>query len=215
MKRYISFVLPTYNEENNIIPIIKEILELNNFYEIEILVVDDDSKDNTQNLVREFSKTNRNVRLISRVGRSGLSSALKEGCLNATGEIIAIMDSDGQHEVHSVYEGCHYLLNNDIDIIIGSRFLEKSSIDGLSARRKKGSTLVNTFLRKTLRNNHKKITDSLSGCFVFKRRSFQFVSRVRILFITSFVIIVILFLTISNGLTILPPSLHIRISFSA
>ncbi len=171
MKRYVSFVLPTYNEEKNIIPIIKEILEFNNFYEIEIIVVDDDSKDNTQNLVREFSKTNRNVRLISRVGRSGLSSALKEGCLNATGEIIAIMDSDGQHEVHSVYEGCHYLLNNDIDIIIGSRFLEKSSIDGLSARRKKGSTLVNTFLRKTLKNNHKKITDSLSGCFVFKRRS--------------------------------------------
>ena len=43
MKRYLSFVLPTHNEEKNIIPIIKEILEFNNFYEIEILVVDDDS----------------------------------------------------------------------------------------------------------------------------------------------------------------------------
>ena len=106
MKRYLSFVLPTHNEEKNIIPIIKEILEFNNFYEIEILVVDDDSKDNTQKLVREFSKKNRTVRLISRVGRYGLSSALKEGCLNSMGEIIAIMDSDGQHEVHSVYEAC-------------------------------------------------------------------------------------------------------------
>ena len=56
MKRYVSFVLPTHNEEKNIIPIIKEILEFNDFYEIEILVIDDDSKDNTQKLVREFSK---------------------------------------------------------------------------------------------------------------------------------------------------------------
>ena len=171
MKRYLSFVLPTHNEEKNIIPIIEEILEFNNFYEIEIIVVDDDSKDNTQKLVREFAKENRTVRLISRVGRYGLSSALKEGCLNSMGEIIAIMDSDGQHEVHSVYEACGYLLNNDVDIIIGSRFLENSSIDGLSSWRKKGSTFVNTLLSKTLKDKHGNITDSLSGCFVFKRSS--------------------------------------------
>ena len=52
-----------------------------------------------QNLVREFSKTDIRVRLINRLGRYGLSSAICEGCLNSNGDVIAIMDSDGQHEV--------------------------------------------------------------------------------------------------------------------
>ena len=43
MSLYISFILPTYNEENNIIPLIKEILSLDDDYFIEIIVVDDNS----------------------------------------------------------------------------------------------------------------------------------------------------------------------------
>ena len=57
MTDYITFVLPTHNEEKNIIPLIKEILSANNNYSIEIIVVDDNSMDNTQSLVRAFCKT--------------------------------------------------------------------------------------------------------------------------------------------------------------
>ena len=102
MNTYISIVLPTYNEEKNIIPIIQEIVEKNNKNNLEIIVVDDNSTDNTESLIREFSKKDSRVRLISRIDRFGLSSAIKEGCLNARGDIIAIMDSDGQHEVRSL-----------------------------------------------------------------------------------------------------------------
>ena len=80
MTDYITFVLPTHNEEKNIIPLIKEILSANNNYSIEIIVVDDNSMDNTQSLVRAFCKTDNRVRLINRLGRYGLSSAICEGC---------------------------------------------------------------------------------------------------------------------------------------
>ena len=56
MKNFITFILPTHNEERNIIPLIKEILEFNINYEIEIIVVDDDSDDETQVLVKKLSK---------------------------------------------------------------------------------------------------------------------------------------------------------------
>ena len=171
MPDYITFILPTHNEEKNIISLIKEILCFDKKYLIEIIVVDDNSKDRTQSLVREFSKADRKVRLINRVGRYGLSSAIIEGCLNATGEIIAVMDSDGQHEVKSVYESIDYLLKSDNDLIIGSRFAKGSSIEGLSKKRKKGSSFANNFARFTLSKNYYHLSDFMSGCCAFKRNN--------------------------------------------
>ena len=55
MNNIVSIVLPTYNEEKNIVPIINEIIELNIIYDIEIVVVDDNSTDNTENLIRDIS----------------------------------------------------------------------------------------------------------------------------------------------------------------
>tara|TARA_B100000242_G_C43041626_1_gene486001 strand:+ start:799 stop:1893 length:1095 start_codon:yes stop_codon:yes gene_type:complete len=171
MSDYITFVLPTHNEEKNIISIIQEILSLNTKYLLEIIVVDDNSNDRTQSLVRELSKKDSKVRLINRVGRYGLSSAICEGCLNATGEIIAVMDSDGQHEVKSVYESIDYLLKSNNDLIIGSRFAKGSSIEGLSKKRKKGSSFANYFARFTLSRNYGHLSDFMSGCCAFKRNS--------------------------------------------
>ena len=168
---YITFVLPTHNEEKNIISLIREILSLNTKFQIEIIVVDDNSDDRTQILVRELSKTEQRVRLINRVGRYGLSSAICEGCLNSTGEIIAVMDSDGQHEVKSVYKSISYLLDSDNDLVIGSRFAKGSSINGLSKKRVKGSSFANSFARLTLSNNYVHLSDFMSGCFTFKRNN--------------------------------------------
>lgn len=169
MSVYITFILPTYNEEENIISLINEIIFLNNEYQIEIIVVDDNPNHKSQSLVREFSMKERRVRLLNRVDRYGLSSAICEGCLNSTGEIIAVMDSDGQHEVKSVYQSIKLLLNSDNDIIIGSRFAEGSSISGLSKKKKSGSSLANYFARLTLSKKYNHISDYMSGSCVFKR----------------------------------------------
>ena len=169
MQNYISFILPTHNEEKNIIPIIQKILNFDSRYEVEIIVIDDNSKDKTEFLVRQFSRENHKVRLISRLGRYGLSSAIKEGCLNASGDIIAVMDSDGQHEVDSVFNALDSLIKTKKDLIMGSRFLNKSSIKGLSKRREEGSNFANKLARISLSKNYENLTDYLSGCFVFRR----------------------------------------------
>ena len=167
----ISFVLPSFNERNNILPLLDELLELSDIYELELIVVDDNSTDGTSSLVRERAKKNRKIRLINRLGRSGLSSSIKEGCLNATGEIIAIMDTDGQHEVGAIKIAICNLLANSLDLVIGSRFLDESSIHGLSQKREEGSILANTFARLSLSKKYRHLTDLMSGCLVFKRRS--------------------------------------------
>ena len=77
---------------------VSSLLELTNQYQVEILVIDDDSQDGTANIVRKLARQNSRIKLIQRVGRSGLASAIKEGLIAAIYPFAIAMDSDGQHE---------------------------------------------------------------------------------------------------------------------
>ena len=170
-KLRITFVLPTFNERNNIVYLIKDLLKLVCFHNIEILVVDDNSNDGTSEIVRTLAQEEGKIRLVNRIGRFGLSSAIKEGCLNATNEIIAIMDTDGQHQVKDVINAVEKLSLQNLDIVSGSRFLSNSSIKGLSQNRTKGSQLANKAAKLSLSQNYSKLSDYMSGCIVLKRKT--------------------------------------------
>ena len=73
----ISIVIPTFNEVKNIIPLLKNLTILVSDFEYEIIVVDDDSPDGTSEEVNKYMKSNKRIKLITRIGRSGLSSAIK------------------------------------------------------------------------------------------------------------------------------------------
>ena len=93
----ISIVIPTFNEVKNIIPLIKNLIVLLIDFEYEIIVVDDDSPDGTSEEVNKYMKLNKRIKLITRIGRSGLSSAIKEGLIFSQGIYILVLDGDGQH----------------------------------------------------------------------------------------------------------------------
>ena len=107
----LSIVLPTFNERFNVAPMAIALLPLRSALRLEILFVDDDSADGTADEVRSLAHENLEVRLVRRVGRAGLSSAIKEGILNATGDFVAVMDCDGQHEPEAVLRGLYTLLD--------------------------------------------------------------------------------------------------------
>ena len=179
MKINLSVILPTFNERNNILTLLDELLKLSDSYEIELIVVDDSSIDGTSSLVRELAKGDRRIRLINRLGRAGLSSAIKEGCLCATGEILAIMDTDGQHEVSSISNGIKKLIENKLDFVIGSRFLDNSVIKGLSKARTGGSNIANSLSRFSLPMEYSHLTDFMSGCMILNREScISFIERI-------------------------------------
>ena len=115
-------MLPTYNERGNIEPLLAQLLPLQQHFSLEILVVDDDSADGTAELVRQLAQREPCLRLIRRVGRSGLASAIKEGLLDATGDLALVMDSDGQHEPAAVLRAVQALQQGDLDLVVGSRF---------------------------------------------------------------------------------------------
>ncbi|MBM5800328.1 MAG: glycosyltransferase family 2 protein [Cyanobacteria bacterium K_DeepCast_35m_m2_023] len=164
----VSIVLPTYNERGNIEPLLAQLLTLQQHVDLEILVVDDDSADGTAELVRQLAHHEPRLRLIRRVGRSGLASAIKEGLLDATGDVAVVMDSDGQHQPASVRRAIETLIDGDHDLVIGSRFHPDASIEGLSGRRETGSTWANACARFSLPKRYAALSDFMSGFFALR-----------------------------------------------
>jgi dolichol-phosphate mannosyltransferase len=164
----VSIVLPTYNERGNIESLLAQLLPLQERFDLELLVVDDDSTDGTAELVRHLAREQPRLRLIRRIGRSGLASAIKEGLLDATGDLAVVMDSDGQHEPASVLQAITTLQREELDLVIGSRFHPEAQIHGLSGRRETGSSWANASARFSLPARYRDLSDYMSGFFALR-----------------------------------------------
>ena len=167
----ISIVIPTFNEVKNIIPLLKNLISLINEYDYEIIIVDDDSPDGTSEEINKFMKNKKKINLITRIGRSGLSSAIKEGLIFAKGKYLLVLDGDGQHDPSFILNMINEIKFSHSDLVIGSRFLSSSNLEGLSIQRSFGSKIANKAARLSLPNNYSKITDYLSGCFCLKKET--------------------------------------------
>ena len=177
----ISIVIPTFNEVENIIPLLKNLIVLMTDLDYEIIVVDDDSPDGTSDVVNKYMKFNKNIKLINRIGRSGLSSAIKEGLIFAQGKYLLVLDGDGQHHPSFVIDMLEDIKKNKSDIVIGSRFLNASKLEGLSNKRSFGSKFANKLARISLHRNYSGITDYLSGCFCLESKiTNKFIRKIEI-----------------------------------
>jgi dolichol-phosphate mannosyltransferase len=90
----ISIVLPTFNERDNIGPLVERTLAVLDAHELEIVVVDDDSPDGTWQVVEDLVQADGRVRLVRRIGARGLTSAIWRGINEARGEWVGWMDCD-------------------------------------------------------------------------------------------------------------------------
>ena len=100
---FLSIITPTYNEAKNVEPFILSIKKVfNKSYNYEIIFVDDNSGDRTYEIVKGLVKKYDNVRCLRRIGRRGLSSAVIEGCLSSSADLMLVMDADLQHDENKI-----------------------------------------------------------------------------------------------------------------
>ena len=173
----ISIIIPTFNEVKNISCLISTVVNILENYKYEIIVVDDDSPDGTSIEVSKLMLNNQNIHLINRIGRSGLSSAIKEGLMFGKGEYLLVIDGDGQHDANCILDLINIIKETNADMVIASRFLESSQIKGLSDKRSLGSKLANIAARISLSSNYANLTDYLSGCFCIRRKNAELLIR--------------------------------------
>ena len=94
----LTVVIPTLNEVGNVEPLLDKLEVALAGIEWEAIFVDDGSTDGTPDLLTRLAQTDRRVRMVRRIGRRGLSSAVVEGALASTTPIIAVIDADLQHD---------------------------------------------------------------------------------------------------------------------
>ena len=173
MKMSISIVTPTYNEALNIEKFINALEAVLLDKEYEIIFVDDNSIDNTHLIVKKIALKKKNIRCIRRIGRRGLSSAVIEGCLSSSSLLLLVIDSDLQHDEKKIPSMIKLLEEENLDMVIGSRFLNNNRTDGLSSFRNLLSNFANFLANKI---SHAKLTDPMSGFFLIKRSVFDSVA---------------------------------------
>lgn len=152
-------IIPTYNECDNIAKLIKQILQLPIL--IDILIVDDNSPDNTAKIVQGLQTSNPHIKLLKRSGKLGLGTAYIEGFKIARQEkydFIITMDADFSHDPKYLPE----LINNlvDYDLIIGSRYIKNGGIQNWPLKRRVLSRVGNFYAKTIL---HTPINDNTAG----------------------------------------------------
>lgn len=160
----ISVILPTYNEKDNIIHLIKKIIiNLKKItYEYEIVVVDDNSPDNTAKISKmEFVK-NKKIKIYVRKNDKGFASAILYGLRKASGEMLLVMDTDFSHDPKLISKMAYNV--NKYNIVIGSRYAKNGG--GENKNRYFLSKIYNIYLRYLLGIE---ISDFLFGYFCVKK----------------------------------------------
>src|SRR5512139_807669 len=161
----LSVVIPAYNEENGIAEIANRVLKVRpdltrvGINELELLVVDDGSRDRTA----EVAACIDGVTLVRHPKNKGYGAALKTGFSQARGELIGFLDADGTYPPEYFPKLCESALNGS-DLVIGSRMAGEDS--QMPATRRIGNFFFATLLSILGRQ---KVTDSASGMRVFKR----------------------------------------------
>lgn len=161
----LSVVIPAYNEENSIAEIASRVLSVRPALQkvgverLELLVVDDGSKDRTA----EVAQTIPGVSLIRHPKNKGYGAALKTGFSKASGDLIGFLDADGTYPPEYFPQLCQVALDG-ADLVIGSRMAGEDS--KMPFTRRVGNFFFANLLTLL---SHQKVTDSASGMRVFKK----------------------------------------------
>ena len=144
--------IPAYNEEKNIASIIVKLKKISS----EIIVCNDGSVDSTAEIAEKLGAT-----VINHTKNLGYGSAMKSIFLKSKeigSEVLITLDADGQHDVNDIEKILKPITDKKCDIVIGSRFLEKS--ENIPNYRKLGINIITKITNATMKDH---LTDSQSG----------------------------------------------------
>ena len=170
----IALIIPTLNELENIEKLVSEIKS--NIKDVSIFIVDDSN----DNILGELINTKKiQAHYFHRKNSSGRGSAIMFGlkkCLEIDGfDIFIEMDADFSHDPKELPRNINYFLENNLDLLIASRYLKKSKIVNWSLSRRIFSKLAN-FLAKNLLNI--KLSDFTNGFRIYSKRSAEKITKV-------------------------------------
>jgi glycosyltransferase involved in cell wall biosynthesis len=121
----ISIVIPVYNEQQTLRVVVEKVMKLP--FKLEVIIVDDCSKDATPVLIGELKQLYGNIKSIRHERNQGKTAALKNGFAASTGDIVIVQDADLEYDPAEIPEVINPILEDRADIVFGSRFLVRKA----------------------------------------------------------------------------------------
>jgi dolichol-phosphate mannosyltransferase len=162
----VSIIIPTYREKANLsrlLPVLFDEL-LRAGLAGEVVVVDDDSRDGTEELCSAVAESEA-LRLIVRRGERGLATAVLRGFEAASGDICVVMDADLSHPPEAIPELVAAIRARDCDMAIGSRYVRGGGVDAGWSWSRRVNSRVATLLARGLTD----MADPMAGFFAIRR----------------------------------------------
>jgi dolichol-phosphate mannosyltransferase len=168
----VSILLPTYNEAENLAPLLRALSEAID-RPLELIVIDDDSPDGTWRRVAEAASGDERIRLIRRIDERGLVSALRRGISAARGDVVMWLDCDFSHPPSLAPELLR-ALDDGADIAVASRYVPGGADRRRETLHRALSWSINTLAQLALGRGFR---DYTSGYIAARRAIFE---RVRL-----------------------------------
>ena len=163
-------MVPTYNEAENVPILVNQLRESLVDFDYEVIVVDDDSPDLTWQIASEFVADDPRFTVIRRTSDRGLSAAVLTGMSVAAGSVMVVMDGDLQHDPRAIPALVSKVLDDDVDVCVGSRGVDGGSYGDFSPKRRLiswvGAQMAHLFLQAA-------VTDPMSGFFAISRARYD------------------------------------------
>jgi dolichol-phosphate mannosyltransferase len=165
----LTVISPTLNEAENVPHLVEQLERSLGDIDYEILIVDDDSADETWSIAQKISATNPRVRVLRRMQNRGLGMAVIEGFSNASGDALACIDADLQHDPSILPRMLEELLSGT-DVVVGSRYVQGGSAGKWDRLRRLQSWFATKSAQFLLGI---KLKDPMSGYFLVWRKDFS------------------------------------------
>ncbi len=163
----LSLIIPAYNEQDQIMVTINSLIKFKRkIKNLEILIVDDQSKDKTYEIVKKIEKKNKFIKLYYNK-KKGLGSAIETGIKKAKSKYICIFMSDMSDDLNDLKKYYRLINNKNIDAVFGTRFSKESKITNYPMIKLILNRVFNNFVRLVFFSKYNDFTNA----FKIYRRS--------------------------------------------
>jgi len=167
LAKVLSLVIPTFNERENIRPLVREIHRALAGIDYEVVFIDDDSRDGTAKAINDLAGQFP-VRVVVRKGKKGLASAVVDGFGYAEADIVGVMDADLQHPPQVIPE-LFRAVEKGADVAVGSRYVKGGGCVGWGITRKIVSRVAGLIAHMFLPQT-RSVHDPMSGLFMLRKK---------------------------------------------
>jgi dolichol-phosphate mannosyltransferase len=162
----LAVIIPTFNEAANVAPLLQRLALALAGIRWEAVFVDDNSPDGTANIVREIAVTNPQVRIVQRIGRRGLTSAVVEGMLATAAPVLAVIDGDMQHDETILPKMYDAIASGEADLAVGTRYAQGGGVGSWDKNRALASRIATRISHWAIKAP---LSDPMSGLMAIAR----------------------------------------------